>query len=422
MSANQNIGIETRRVAAEVLSRVLDKKQALEIELAANAGHSALEGSDRAFAHLLIKTTLSRLGQIDALLSQWMDTPLAPTLGMVKHVLRVGVAQLVFLEIAPHAAVHSTVEVAKALGFLKHTGLVNAILNRCVREGEALVAAQDAGRLNMPPWLWQTLVAAYGEDGARAQGLRHLRPASLDISVKQDAAKWAETLGGQLLPSGTVRLTDAGNITALPGFAEGAWWVQDAAAAMPAISLREAAGDLSGKHVLDLCAAPGGKTAQLLSMGARVTAVDQSATRMNTLKANLARLAMQAECIVADAVRYVPKTLPDAILLDAPCSATGTLRRHPDVAWHRTPEDISRLARAQERLLHHAITLLPPAAPMVYAVCSLLPEEGEAHIEALSARNDVSVERTLRLPAPCEMLGNVEDMDGFYLAVLRKKG
>jgi 16S rRNA (cytosine967-C5)-methyltransferase len=321
----------------------------------------------------------------------------------------------------------------KQLQMEKYSGLVNAVLKRVAKEGRAIVDKQDEQVLNTPPWLWQSWIAAYGEKTARAIAAMHLTEPPLDISVKSDPVFWAQELSGTVLPMGSIRLRDAKNITQMKGFAEGKWWVQDLAATIPAKLL----GNVHDKRVIDLCAAPGGKTAQLASAGALVSAVDMSKERIAMLKTNVHRLQLQADYVTTDASKWLPAFQPDAILLDAPCSATGTMRRHPDVAWHRQPGDITRLVEKQHNLLSHAIGLLKPGGTLVYAVCSLQPEEGEQQItRVLAERVDVTLApvspatlgglsecitprgevRTL----PCH-LADLDGMDGFFAAVLVKK-
>jgi 16S rRNA (cytosine967-C5)-methyltransferase len=427
-----NIAASARLSALSALSHTLDKLKPLDSAWAQDRHFQTLNPSDRAFAQLLVKTTLRRIGQIDALLSQFLDRPLDDRAVRIMHILRMGVVQLIWLETPAHAAVHATVEMTKQVKMEKYSGLVNAILKRIVKEGPAIVSAQDEAKLNTPPWLWERWVAAYGEETARKIGMMHLQEPPLDITVKSDPAHWAEVLHGVVLPVGSVRLQSSRNLTQLPGFAEGKWWVQDMAATIPALLL----GNVREKKVIDLCAAPGGKTAQLASAGALVSAVDVSKDRIAMLKTNVHRLQLQAEYITTDASKWLPNFAPDAILLDAPCSATGTLRRHPDVAWLRRPEDIERLKATQARLLRHALDMLHAGGEMVYAVCSILPEEGEDQISKLLAeRKDVKLKpvvpaqlgglsqcitsrgevRTL----PCH-LAEQDGMDGFYAAILVK--
>lgn len=422
-----------RLSAVSALVHTLDKGKPLDSAWPADRHFSSMSPSDKAFTQLLVKTVLRHLGQIDALISKFLEHPLSSKTSRVTHILRLGIAQLVWLETPPHAAVHSAVEMTKQIKMEKFSGLVNAVLKRVIKEGNDIIASQDAAMLNTPKWLWDSWVKAYGLERTRKIAETHMTEPPLDITVKSDPAFWAKELGGVVLPVGSVRLRDAKNITHLKGFADGGWWVQDMAATIPALLL----GDVRDKRVIDLCAAPGGKTAQLASAGAKVSAVDRSKDRITMLKTNVHRLKLQAEYVTTDASKWLPSFAPDAILLDAPCSATGTLRRHPDVAWHRKAEDIARLAEAQHKLLHHALNILKSGGKLVYAVCSLQPEEGEEQItKILAERNDVSLEavsptliggmkecltergevRTLPF-----YLADMGGIDGFYAAILLKK-
>ena len=411
----------------------LDKQKPLDSAWTADRHFASLSPSDRAFAQMLAKTTLRRFGQIEAILLHFLERPLASSASRIMHTLRLGVAQLIWLETPPHAAVHSAVEMTKQLKMEKFGGLVNAVLKKVSLEGRAMADKQDAARMNTPEWLWKSWEKAYGADNTRKMAEIHLMEPPLDITVKSDPAFWAEQLGGVVLPMGSVRLRETRNITQLKGFSEGSWWVQDMAATIPARLL----GDVREKRVIDLCAAPGGKTAQLAAGGAKVSAVDRSKERIAMLKTNVHRLKLQADYVTTDASKWLPAIAPDAILLDAPCSATGTLRRHPDVAWHRKPEDIARLGVTQGIMLRHAFDMLKPGGRLVYSVCSLQPEEGEQQIatflderkdailtpvdpaiiggltECITPRGEV---RTL----PCH-LAELDGMDGFYAAILTKK-
>ncbi|OIR09123.1 ribosomal RNA small subunit methyltransferase B [mine drainage metagenome] len=417
-----------RAAAVEALSAVLRRRQALDDAL----DLGGLDERDRAFARLLAATTLRRLGQIDALLRRCLEQPLPPRAAWAEDILRLGACQLLFLGVAGHAAVDTAVEMTRAAGLAGHAKLVNAVLRRLGREGESLVAAQDAERLNTPDWLWDSWSAAYGEAGCRAIAHAHLREAPLDFTVKGDAALWCGRLEAELLPTGSLRRAPGGSVTALPGYGDGAWWVQDAAAALPARLL----GDVRGQLVADLCAAPGGKTAQLAAAGAEVIALDRSARRLERLAANLARLGLTARVETLDAAAWTPPAPLDAVLLDAPCSATGTLRRHPDALWLKRPEDIVKLTRTQDRLLAAAAALLKPGGLLVYCTCSLQPEEGAARIEALLdggaplARRPIAAAEVggladLITPAgdlrclPYH-LGEKGGMDGFYAARLQR--
>jgi 16S rRNA (cytosine967-C5)-methyltransferase len=380
---NDKTVINARAVAIALLTEVLSKGQPLDEVMARHDGLNQLERRDRAFAHAMTAMVLRRLGQIDALITACLNEAhqlKAP----VQQLLRVGAAQLLFLNTPPHAAVDSMVELAAATNATQpYKGLINAVLRRLVREGASMAAAQDAARLNTPDWLWLSWRQAYGVATARRLAEALLQEAPLDISVKADAADWAEKLPAELLPTGSLRRRDATQVTELPGFAAGAWWVQDAAAVLPVKLL----GDVAGQRVLDLCAAPGGKTAQLAALGANVTAVDRSAKRLERLKDNVRRLGFSVAVVCQDALNYRPEEKFPFILLDAPCSATGTIRRHPDAQRLKTPEDVTRMADLQRRLLDHALTLLSPGGTLVYAVCSMQPEEGEQQIAAALQRH-----------------------------------
>ena len=393
-----------------------------------------LAGRDRAFARLLVATVLRRLGQIDALIAQCLNVPLAPRAMLVQDILRLGVAQLLFLRTPPHAAVATSVDLAQSRGFVSHKGLVNAVLRRLSIEGPERIETQDAPRLNTPDWLWQSWSRAYGEPTARAVATAHLKEAPLDLSLRNDAETWGAALEGVLLPTGTLRRAAGGALATLPGYAEGAWWVQDAAAALPARLF----GDVAGCDVIDLCAAPGGKTAQLATAGARVTAVDRSARRLERLVANLKRLDLAVEAVGADALSWRPPRPAQAVLLDAPCSTTGAIRRHPDVPHLKSPEDVARLSMVQENLLLAAIDMLRPGGMLVYCTCSLESEEGPERIESLLhsgapvARIGIEADEIGAEPEwitpegdlrtlPCHFHA-YDGIDGFYCARLVKLG
>jgi 16S rRNA (cytosine967-C5)-methyltransferase len=420
-----------RLIALDVLDRVLGEARPLEETFAGHPALALLDARDRAFARLLVTTVLRRLGQIDALLDGYMRA--RPKAVRVRNLLRLGAAQLLFLDTPAHAAVAEAVALATdQLGYAK--GLVNAVLRRVAREGAGALAHEDAARLNTPDWLWASWKSAYGEAVTRAVAEAHLAEPPLDLSVKGDPEIWAARLGGERLYGNTVRRPAGGAIEDLPGYAEGAWWIQDAAAALPARLL----GDVRGRSAIDLCAAPGGKTAQLAVAGAAVTAVELSDRRAGRLRGNLGRLQLDARIEVADALAWRPPRPASHVLLDAPCSATGTIRRHPDIAWHKSPADLTRMAALQQRLLEAAVAMLEPGGVLVYASCSLQPEEGLDVIErALAAGLPVA-----RLPVEANELdglaveltpeGDVRTLpsqlagrgglDGFFIARLRRHG
>jgi 16S rRNA (cytosine967-C5)-methyltransferase len=421
---------DARQVALGAIAAALDRRQSLDDRLDADKGFAALEPRDRALARAIAAETLRHLGQIDDLIRRCLERRLPKRAFAARQILRMGVAQLLFLGLAPHAAIATSVDLAKQ-EIQPFAKLVNAVLRRLQREGASMMAQQDAARLNTPDWLWESWSAAHCETGARAIAEAHMRRAPLDLTVKGDARAWAERLGAELTPTGSLRLKAEGDITQLAGFAEGAWWVQDAAAALPARLL----GDVAGQRVVDLCAAPGGKTAQLALAGAFVTAVDLSDRRLARVEQNLARLGLAAELVSADAAAWRPGERVDAVLLDAPCSGTGTIRRHPDIAWTKRPEDVTRLAGLQTRLLDNALAMVKPGGRLVYAVCSLQREEGAAQTAALLARRkDIEV-----VPVEADEVGGQGDfvdatgalrtlpsdwperggVDGFYAVRLR---
>jgi 16S rRNA (cytosine967-C5)-methyltransferase len=423
-----------RTVALDLIGAVLRRKRPLDDAIDDNPEMHGLPGRDRAFARLLTATVLRRLGQIDALIALCLSTPLAPRAATVHDILRLGVAQLLFLRTPPHAAVATSVDIAHSRGFLSHKGLVNAVLRRLGVEGGASLEAQDAVRLNTPDWLWRSWSRAYGEATTRAIAASHLKEAPLDLTLRGDAEEWCARLQGVVLPTGTLRRAAGGALASLPGYAEGAWWVQDAAAALPARLF----GDITGCEVVDLCAAPGGKTAQLATAGARVTAVDRSTRRLDRLIVNLDRLALPVTAVAADGLIWRPPHSVDAVLLDAPCSTTGAIRRHPDVPHLKVPDDVTRLAVVQDNLLRAAIEMLRPGGTLIYCTCSLEPEEGVGRIAALRAAG-APVERRAIDPAeigappewitaegdlrtlPCHF-DEYDGIDGFYCARLVKNG
>ena len=388
-------GLAARRIAADILDGVLHKHRTLDDQLdgaAAHPGLKTLADRDRALMRRLVATILRRLGTLGHVLSRLLDRGIPTDAPRAQSALLIGAAQILWMDVPDHAAVDLSVRLVQSdRRAAKYAGLVNAVLRRCAREGQPLIDEVKAQTLDIPEWLIKRWSAHYGEATTREIAVALSHEPSLDITVKSDAAQWATRLHGETLPTGTVRTLLQGSVTMLPGFSEGHWWVQDAAAALPARLF----GDVAGKTIVDLCAAPGGKTAQLALAGARVIAVDRSPNRMARLRDNFARLGLEAETVVTDGAEWQGGGNAggfDGILVDAPCTSTGTIRRHPDVAWLRQEADIVPLAALQKRLLQRAAALLKPGGTLVYCTCSLEPEEGEQAISALLS-SDPTVRR-----------------------------
>jgi 16S rRNA (cytosine967-C5)-methyltransferase len=376
-------GLAARRIAADILDGVLRRRIALDALLSgknAHPGLPALADRDRALTRRLAATVLRRLGTLRHLVGGFLEKGFPSDAPRAETILLLGAAQILWLEVPDHAAVDLCVRLAQAdRRAARYAGLVNAVLRRVAQNGAA--PADDVSR-DTPEWMLKRWSKTYGANTARAIAAANGHEPALDLTVKQDAESWAERLRGRVLATGTVRTLAHGAISLLPGFSEGAWWVQDAASALPVHLF----GNVRGVTIADLCAAPGGKTAQLVFAGAHVTAVDRSPARINRLRENLTRLSLSAETVAADALEWTAEPF-DAVLLDAPCSSTGTIRRHPDVSWLKSETDLSALTSLQQRLLDRAVELLKPGATLIYCVCSLEPEEGENQIKALLARD-----------------------------------
>lgn len=380
----QPAGLAARDVAASALFSVFVERRAFDDAFAKAAESRRLQPRDRAFARLLAVTSMRQRGALNAVISQFLQKPLPENQGRLEPILLCAAAQLLILKTPPHAAISLAVDQCRVDSAAKRFDkLANAVLRKVATDGHQIFAALDSARLNVPGWLMARWRAAYGEDRAHEIARASLCEPPLDITVKSDAAGWATKLGGELLPTGTVRLRDAGRVEELEDYQSGDWWIQDAAAALPA----KLFGRLDGCDVADLCAAPGGKTAQLIMLGANVTAVDKSPGRLKRLAANLSRLGLAADVAVADAATYDPGRQFDAVLVDAPCSATGTIRRHPDIMYLKRPEDVPALAALQANVLVRAAALVKPGGTIVFCTCSLEPEEGAAQIGQFLAKH-----------------------------------
>ncbi len=424
-----------RQIATTILGAILDNRMPLDDAFEAVPG--GMEGRDRAFVRQLVTTTIRRLGHIDLLINECLTKPLPPKMKVVRNILRLGITQLLYLDVPDHAAINTSVDLLskqkdkRTSGF---KGLVNAILRRITREGQEMLAKLDAYDTT-PDWLWHGWVETYGIDNARAITLAHLVEAPLDITLKagEDPAEWAAKLDANILANGSLRRTSGGSVFDLSGYNEGHWWVQDAGATLPVLLM----GDVDGKDIIDMCAAPGGKTLQLASAGARVIAVDRSANRLQRVTENLRRLGLKADIIEADGKRWQRKSGPvDAILLDAPCSTTGTLRRHPDVAWLKDETDVASMVPVQSAILQNCAGMVKPGGLLIYCVCSLQPEEGPDQIDKFLlahpefTRQSIAADEPGMMPEFITPDGDVRTLpshmadqggiDGFYIARLQK--
>ncbi|MBF9032902.1 methyltransferase domain-containing protein [Rhodobacterales bacterium HKCCE2091] len=364
-------GEAARRAAWDALMPVFTDRQMLPVI----APRDGLTPAEAARAGRLALTVLRHLGRIDAILAPYLrHKPPLQVMGL----LRLGAAELLVDGAAAHGVVDGYVSLAKRGGSkaARAAGLLNAVLRRVAETGAETWAGQVPQSL--PQWLRKPLVAAWGEAATKAIEAVHEAGAPIDLTAKPGVA----IEGADRLPTGSWRLKPGAQVSAVPGYAEGAFWVQDAGAALAARAL----GDVAGLRVLDMCAAPGGKTMQLAAAGAEVTALDISEDRMARVAENLARTGLQADCVTADALVYDAAPF-DAILLDAPCSATGTIRRHPELPLIRGPKDVTSLTRLQARLIDRALGLLKPGGRLVYCTCSLLPAEGEDQVAAAFSRH-----------------------------------
>ena len=380
-------GIAAREAAVVLLQNVLTNRRPLD-EILVQSDKvpelAHLTMADRGFARAIAATALRRHGQLLDVIGQFMEKGIPDRAGPLREILISAAAQLLFLDSPPHAVLNIAVQqVKRDHNSRRYDKLANAVLRRVSEKGHDIIKAQDAGRLNTPNWLWNSWCKAYDKQTAKYIAEAHLHQAQLDLSVVKNPEEWAEKLGGALLPTGSIRLKHKGRIENIEGFEDGAWWVQDAAAALPVKLL----GDIKGKRVADLAAAPGGKTAQMAASGAKVTALDWSVGRLKRLQENFERLELETEIVCGDIMDWQPDELFDAVLLDAPCTSTGTIRRHPDLPYLKRQSDIDELVKIQARLLDKALEFIKPGGTLIYCTCSLQPEEGEQQINALLKRN-----------------------------------
>jgi len=425
--------VKARRCAALAVMDVSANGKALELALAETEDYAGLESRDRAFARAIAATVFRRSGQIKAVLKPFVRKK--PT-ALVQAVLQTAVAQIVFMDVPPHAAVGETVEVLKSRkttqGF---ANFANAVLRKVVEEGKRTAAATPP-KANIPGWIRGEWERSYGKVPMTKIAVQLIKDPGLDLTVTQKREDLAQATGGTPVGRQSLRLKSIGDVTALPGFEDGTWWAQDLAAAQPAQILMSQFDDVKGVRALDLCAAPGGKTMQLAAAGMDVTAVDKSGGRLKRLEENLKRTKLSAKVVQKDALEFESEPF-DAVLLDAPCSATGTFRRHPDVLHNRSPKSVADLVRLQDKLLPKAAALTAPGGVLVYAVCSLQPDEGLPRVlKFLENSPDFGLIPIPALPGldlPAERFeGGVvrtlpSDMpksgglDGFFIAAFRRK-
>ncbi len=402
-------GLLSRRLAASVLADVVQRRLALDDRLDAHLSTSEaadMSAQDRSLVRAIATSAVRRLGTIKRALYERLLGGMPQGAPKLEPILISAVAQILFLGVPDHAAVDTAVSLAREDSNSMHfVPLANAVLRRIAREKETILKSVNPLRDDTPEWLAKRWFNAYGPENAVLIAASHQDELAVDLTVKSDPQDWADRLGAVLLPTGSIRLTTRDSIATLPGYEDGEWWVQDAAAAIPAKLMMAS----EGKRVLDLCSAPGGKTAQLASLGAHVVAMDRSDKRLVQLRNNMTRLKLEVEVIVADALVFTIENeadLFDAVLIDAPCSATGTIRRHPDVAWTKTQEDILKLVALQRKMLDRAHLWLKSGGILVYSTCSLERDEGEAQIEALLKRDP----RFSRVPVAADELGGMSEL------------
>lgn len=399
-----------RRAAADLLFLTLEKRRTLDEAMAASEPFGDLDGSDRAFARAIASAALRELGRIDLALAPLLSRPLQAASPAIRALLRVGAVQLWRMDVPEHAAVSETVEAARLWPEARSGGgFVNAVLRRAAAERPDLDALPVTAI--WPAWLAAAFTESLGEDGAAALARAQLTEPGIYLTAKTSPAAVAEVTGGTLEATGSVR-APGGPVEALAEYGSGDWWVQDPAAALPArLLLSGSPSHASGSHsptdgspqltAIDLCAAPGGKTLQLCAAGLKVTAVDRSKPRLKRLEENLSRTGLSAEIITADAETWRPSAPADLLLLDAPCSALGTLRRHPEGAFIKRAEDAARFPEVQYRLLKAATGMVRDGGTIVYCVCTPLRAEGQDVVARAIADGLVT-----RLPvAPDEVPG-----------------
>lgn len=428
--------LDARRAALIIIGSVLNARQPFDTVLEINQDFKQLDIRDRAFVRMMVTTALRRLGEIDAFIKRASDKPDQNLQPMLKNILRLGIVQILYLNVPDHAAVDTSVRLAENQGLSKFKGLVNALLRNIARSHGDWEEEIDPSRSDMPEWLLKMLEEDYGAERADSIARASLREAPLDISVKspEKADQIARDIGGVKLWNGSIRLESAGQVHQLEGYDDGSWWVQDVAASLPV----QIMGDIAGRDVIDLCAAPGGKTAQLASAGAYVHSLDRSARRLERFMDNMRRLRLDKNVtpVSADASVWKPAEQADAVILDAPCSATGTIRRNPDIIHLKSQSDVLKMGEVQRNLLRNAADMVKPGGLLIYCTCSLQKREGEDQIDWFLSSDS----RFQRVPVTADdlfgesfpitedgdirtlpdMLADIGGMDGFFVARLAR--
>ncbi len=429
--------LSARLSALTLLQQILDKKQSFDLLLEHDKSFKSLTKQDRGFTHMLVATTLRNLGQCDDIIAKLQTKSSAQKQPMLQHILRIGLIQILYMNVPDHAAVNTTVDLCDVKNMSRAKNFVNAMLRRFLREKDILLSKQDPLRLNIPEWLLKPLIKDWGLSHAAKISTSLLEEAPIDISIKNPGMleHWITELDAQHILFDTVRLKNNTAVPTLSGYDDGHWWVQDAAASLPV----QIMGDITDKHIYDICAAPGGKTAQLAAKGANVIALDRSAKRLVRLHENMQRLSLhdKVETITTDAASWSPQEPADIVLLDAPCTATGVIRRHPDILHLKSQQDIDALIRTQKQILDHAASFVKSGGFIFYCTCSVLKSEGEDQVdtflnnhpdfkrlpiqenEIAGYKSFLNDQGDVRLfPYLLEDLGGI---DGFFISRLQKK-
>ncbi|MCF6291970.1 MAG: hypothetical protein L3J04_01105 [Robiginitomaculum sp.] len=421
---------DPRGCAVRALEWVFARHKSLDVFLEKDQRFGALPTRDKALSRAIIGSSLRQLGQIDAIIDTFLSRPMPRQAVTARQILRAGAAELLFLRSASHGVVNSFVQMAGNMrGSRPYKGMINALLRRIDREGDELLQTLPL-ELNIPAWLAGNWNTVYGPEAAKQAATALKDPPHLDLTILDDVEKWAKDLGGVRIGEQTLRLANKGRIEDIQGYQDGKWIVQDLAASIPVQILNPQ----PGEEIADFCAAPGGKTVQVAAAGAKVTAVDNQQARLGRLSQNLTRTGQQAEIICADARSWKPDRLFDAILLDAPCSATGIFRHHPDVLYTRREKDVASFTERQISLAINASKLLKSGGRLIYCVCSAQSVEAEGVIAEILDKTDLQLDPIVTdipdfakpfqkdgmIRIPPGALPREGGLDAFFVARLRK--